>query len=127
MINNVLGKKLRNLRLENKMTQDDIAEILDMSRTSFSKYENGASTPPLSTLRKLAAIYNVSLNYLIYDDSAIISVRDEGNTEAPDPSEAVSSFTQLTRDEKKLIMKFRLLNSQKQEEIKDYVDNKSNE
>ena len=122
MIDNILGKKLRNLRLESKMTQDDIAEILDMSRTSFSKYENGASSPPLPMLRKLAAIYNVSLNYLIYDDSTIISVKDEGNVEAPEQSEAVNSFTQLTRDEKKLIMKFRLLNSQKQEEIKDFVD-----
>ena len=37
-----LADKLKELRKNFCMTQDDIAELLDMSRTTFSKYENGA-------------------------------------------------------------------------------------
>ena len=38
-----LGEKLLRLRKEMKMTQDDVAKVLGMSRTSFSKYENGTA------------------------------------------------------------------------------------
>lgn len=69
--NTPLGKKLLNLRKEYKMTQDDVAKILGMSRTSFSKYENGIANPPLQVLRKIAAIYNVGLEYLIFDENTV--------------------------------------------------------
>ena len=77
--NTPLGKKLLNLRKEYKMTQNDVAEILGMSRTSFSKYENGIANPPLQVLRKIAAIYNVGLEYLIFDENTLIRLNDPLN------------------------------------------------
>lgn len=103
-----VGEKLKNLRVHYKMTQDDIAELLSMSRTSFSKYENGASNPPLNVLRKLSAIYNVPIEYLIHDEQSNFVFNDEKNTEEPDIENAVNYFTDLTREEKMLIMKLRL-------------------
>lgn len=123
-VNNILGKKLRNLRKECEMTQDDIAEVLDMSRTSFSKYENGASTPPLTTLRKLATIYNVPLDYLIYDDNTIIFNENDKN-ELPDIEDVEDNFTKLSKEEKMVIMKFRLLNDEKKEKMKKMIDSET--
>ena len=76
MNNPSLGEKLLRLRKEMKMTQDDVAKILGMSRTSFSKYENGNSAPPLQVLREIAAIYNVGLEYLIFDENTSIRLND---------------------------------------------------
>ena len=55
----VLAKKLKELRKSVCMTQDDVAMLIGMNRTSFSKYENGAANPPLAVLRKLAKLYAV--------------------------------------------------------------------
>lgn len=102
------GEKLKELRIFYNMTQDDIAELLDMSRTSFSKYENGAANPPLNVLRKLSAIYNVPIEYLIHDEVTSITLNDGKNEEEPDLETALRGFSDLTRDEKMLIMKLRL-------------------
>ena len=45
-----IGKKLKKMRTELGLTQDDIAEVLSMNRTTFSKYENGAAVPPVNVL-----------------------------------------------------------------------------
>lgn len=102
------GEKLKALRSYYNMTQDDIAELLSMSRTSFSKYENGASNPPLNVLRKLAAIYNVPIEYLIHDEQTSYVFEDGKNEDEPDLEAAVNHFSDLTREEKMLIMKLRL-------------------
>lgn len=112
-----VGEKLKDLRIFYKMTQDDIAELLDMSRTSFSKYENGASNPPLNVLRKLSAIYNVPIEYLIHDEFTSLDFNDDGNSAAPDLEEAIRGFSDLTRDEKMLIMKIRLKGADKLKEL----------
>lgn len=120
--NAVLGKKLKELRVGYKMTQEDIAHVLGMSRTSFSKYENGASNPPLAVMRKLAAIYKVKLDYLIYDDEAVLILNDGKNTEEPDLNCSITSFSDLNHDEKMMIMKMRLMSSEHKKEIKTMID-----
>lgn len=106
-----VGEKLKELRVNCHMTQDDIAELLDMSRTSFSKYENGAANPPLNVLRKLSAIYNVPIEYLIHDEITSILLNNEGNETEPDVEDVLKGFSDLTREEKMLIMKLRLKGS----------------
>lgn len=106
-----VGEKLKELRVNCHMTQDDIAELLDMSRTSFSKYENGAANPPLNVLRKLSAIYNVPIEYLIHDEITSIRLNNEGNETEPDVEDVLKGFSDLTREEKMLIMKLRLKGS----------------
>lgn len=117
-----VGEKLKNLRVFYKMTQDDIAELLNMSRTSFSKYENGASNPPLNVLRKLSTIYNVPIEYLIHDEFTSLDFNDGGNSEAPDLEEAIRGFSDLTRDEKMFIMKIRLMDKNKIKEIEKLIN-----
>ena len=113
-----LSEKLKELRKRACMTQDDIAEVLEMNRTSFSKYENGASTPPLAVLRKLAKIYSVPLEYLIHDEQPFI-VLNESTVEdvEREKNEVVFNFAQLSPEERKLIMKMRLMSDEKKKEI----------
>lgn len=114
-----LGEKLLRLRKEMKMTQDDIAKILGMSRTSFSKYENGNSAPPLQVLRKIAAIYNVGLEYLIFDENTSIRLNDSQSEDENTSSVSVSKITELRPVEKQIIGKYRILTD---EEKKMFVE-----
>ena len=109
MNNSSLGETLLRLRKEMKMTQDDVAKILGMSRTSFSKYENGNSAPPLQVLRKIAAIYNVGLEYLIFDENTSIRLNDSQSEDENTSSVPVSKITELRPVEKQIIGKYRIL------------------
>ena len=60
-------KKLRNLRKQNNMSQEDLAHKLDISRQSVSKWESGLSMPDLDNVIKLSEMFNVSLDYLLKD------------------------------------------------------------
>ena len=116
--NTALGRKLLSLRKEFKMTQDDVANILGMSRTSFSKYENGNTNPPLPVLRKLADIYNVGLEYLIFDENTTIRVNDSSEEDENSAEFAFSRITELRPIEKEIVGKFRTLSD---EEKKDFI------
>ncbi len=47
------------------MTQTQIAEMLGCSQTTYSRYETGNSNVPIDILKKLANLYNVSIDYII--------------------------------------------------------------
>ena len=55
---------LRALRKEKGMTQDDLASVLDVSRTSVSGYERGDRKPEFGKLIEIADIFNVSIDEL---------------------------------------------------------------
>ena len=56
--------RLRDMREDADMTQTQIANVLGIQQTVYSRYERGFQTIPLECLIKLADYYNVSLDYL---------------------------------------------------------------
>lgn len=57
--------RLRNLREDKDLSQTEIAKILGMSQTGYSKYETGENDIPTSILIKLAHYHNTSVDYLL--------------------------------------------------------------
>ena len=57
--------RLRDLREDKDMNQTQIAKILDMSQTGYSKYETGENDIPTEVLIKLSRFYNTSIDYLL--------------------------------------------------------------
>ena len=57
--------RLKELREDNDLTQDDIAKILNISQRSYSHYELEDRQIPLDLLVKLADYYDVSVDYII--------------------------------------------------------------
>ena len=64
-----LGKTLADLRKKAKMTQSELGERLNISAQAISKWENDLSEPDVSTIRRLAEIFNVSVSYIIDPDN----------------------------------------------------------
>ncbi len=59
------GYRLRELRKERKLTQDQVARRLNLSKTTISGYENNVKTPSLDVLVQLSVFYNVTADYLL--------------------------------------------------------------
>ena len=62
-----LGDKLAKLRKENNYTQEQLADILGVSRQAISKWESGTSYPETEKLIKLGELYDCSMDYLLKD------------------------------------------------------------
>ncbi len=58
-------KRLRDLREDMELNQTELAKMLGMSQTGYSKYETGENDVPTEILIKLARFYNTSIDYIL--------------------------------------------------------------
>lgn len=58
-------RRIRDLREDRDLNQTQVARILGMSQTGYSKYETGENDLPTSVLIKLADFYGVSIDYIL--------------------------------------------------------------
>ena len=57
--------RIRDLREDRDLNQTQVASMLGMSQTGYSKYETGENDIPTAILIKLARFYNTSIDYLL--------------------------------------------------------------
>ena len=57
--------RIRDLREDRDLNQTQVAKMLNMSQTGYSKYETGENDIPTEVLIKLADFYNTSIDYLL--------------------------------------------------------------
>lgn len=96
------GDRLRALRLEKHMSQEEFAALLGTSKQVISRYETNQRTPKITITNKYAKILNVSLNYLL----------GETDEQKNKPSIEVES---LSKKERKLLAAFREMTVAEQE------------
>ncbi len=58
-------RRIRELREDRDLNQTQIAKIIGMSQTGYSKYETGENDIPTAVLIKLSRFYDVSIDYLL--------------------------------------------------------------
>lgn len=64
----ILADKIINLRKKNGLSQEELAEMVGVSRQSISKYEGAQSIPDLTKIIKFSKIFGVSIDYLVNDE-----------------------------------------------------------
>lgn len=57
-------KKIRNLRIEHNLNQEELAKILEVNRSTYTGWELGTNTIPLRKLFELSNYYKVSIDYI---------------------------------------------------------------
>ncbi|WP_170075436.1 helix-turn-helix domain-containing protein [Paraclostridium dentum] len=72
-----IGNKLKKSRLESKLTQEKVAEEIQVSRQTISNWENEKSYPDIISVIKLSDLYNISLDELLKGDSEMIKHLEE--------------------------------------------------
>lgn len=63
-----LAKKMIELRKQNGLSQQDLADRLGVSRQAISRWETGAVQPLADSVKSLAQVFQVSTDYLLNDD-----------------------------------------------------------
>ena len=58
-------KRIRDLREDRDLNQTEVAKMLGMSQTGYSKYETGENDIPTAVLIRLARFYQTSVDYLL--------------------------------------------------------------
>lgn len=61
----MLGQRIKQLRKQRKMTQEDLADLLHVTRSAVSSWETGKRTPDIYMIRKIADLFDVSTDDLI--------------------------------------------------------------
>ena len=72
----ILADKIINERKKNGWSQEELADMLDVSRQSVSKWEGAQSVPDLQKILKMAEIFSVSTDYLLKDE-----IEPDGDTQ----------------------------------------------
>lgn len=72
-------EKLKTLRKENDLTQQEVADKLFISRSLYAKYESGIATPSKDILQKMALLFKVSVNDLVSCEETTFMIVDEHN------------------------------------------------
>lgn len=67
----ILGEKIANLRKQNGWSQEELAEMMNVSRQSVSKWEGSQSVPDLDRILQLARLFSVTTDYLLKDEAEI--------------------------------------------------------
>lgn len=70
-------EKLQELRKQREMTQEELAEILYVSRTAISKWESGRGMPNVESLKAISKFFGISLDDLLSSEELLILVEDD--------------------------------------------------
>ena len=71
------NQKLQQLRKEKKMTQQELADALFVSRTAISKWESGRGYPSIDSLRQIARIFSVTVDTLLSADELLYAAEED--------------------------------------------------
>ena len=101
-----VAEKLRHYRESCALSQQQVANALNIDRSTYTKYETGKSDPNINTLVKIAKIFNIDPVELLPTNNA----EDDRVSRLRDITRADSPIFQLSKDERGLIAKYRALN-----------------
>jgi len=82
------GERIAQLREKNALTQEELANKLGISRAALSHYETSRREPDYDTINKIAAFFNVSIDYLLSTGS-----------DADGPTRPVAELLELTDEQ----------------------------
>ena len=111
----MLADNLRILRKNFKLTQQEVADILGIDRSTYTFYEAGKSTPSKENIVKLCDIFNVTVGYLFGVEKNCPELKVANRSDVVE--EKLDGFNEISRNEKFILMAYRSLNSQKKEQF----------
>ncbi len=115
----MLGDRLRAIRKEHGLTQQNIADVLGVDRTTYTVYEGGSITPSPATLVKLSQIYNVTVGYLIGVEENHPELRKIPDEKQEKKLLSSVPISLLKKEEKELLLYFRVLSDAEKHKIID--------
>ena len=111
----LLNQRLKHFRTMSGLTQQQVADVLGLDRSTYAYYESGKTTPEIKSVNKLLKIFNISYYELMDEtDPTTVSVSDPS---VSDNDEDKLHIFDLSKSEKKLVIYFRVLSPNQQKEL----------
>ncbi len=115
--------RLRELRATAKMTQQEVADHLEIQRSTYAYYETGAIEPPLSLLQRLATEFRVTVGYLLGGDEIAATLPMRQDNSAPsqenDPLDGARLMGECDREERAFLSVLRRLDTPARNKLRD--------
>ena len=106
--NNSFALRLKQHRELCRLTQQQVADILNINRTTYTKYETGVSEPSHEVLRKIVSVFGTDFNTILGDESPF------KKTVVQDPD---LQLYNLSDEEKMLVIAYRTMSDSDREKI----------
>ena len=114
----IVSQRLRELRATAGMTQREVAEHLDLQRSTYAYYETGAIEPSLPVLQRIAAEYRVTVGYILGNESTATSL--PLHQAANDPLEGAQLMRECTREERRFLSMLRRMDDTQRKDLQDF-------
>lgn len=98
--------RMKQLRQEQKMSQQELADRLGISRSAVGMYEQGRRDPDFELLDAIADLFGVDLSYMLGRSDVRGSYPKHGTLAAPDPEEAaiLEAYRKAPEDVRRLVL-----------------------
>lgn len=84
----MFGRRLANLRKLKGLTQEELADRLSLTRSTYAQYEIGRREPDFKTILKLADFFNISVDYILGRDQVTMAAHRSDDHMGDLPEEA---------------------------------------
>jgi transcriptional regulator with XRE-family HTH domain len=113
------GDRLRNLRKQHDLTQEQVAKKLNIVRSTYAYYETGKTSPDFNTVVRLARLFNVTTDYLLNAEPVNPTTLSDISTSTYTPAskKTLGAEWSLRESEQKLLIAFRYLDKDTQKEF----------
>lgn len=91
-MNNKLSENLKKIRKDNNLSQEQLAEMLNVSRQSISKWESSQAYPEMDKLMLICEKFNLNINDLLHNDIREVKENEETNKKLNNYIESVLNF-----------------------------------
>lgn len=62
---NIVSDRLKSLRMHHNLTQQEVADKINVERSTYAYYESGKTVPSIDTLLTLSEVYDVPIDYFV--------------------------------------------------------------
>lgn len=112
----MLNQRLKRFRIASGLTQQQVADVLNLDRSTYAYYEAGKTTPDIKSVNKLLKIFNITYYELVDEPDPTVELADGGLKEKDEDIEAMHIY-ELSKAEKQLVINYRMLSLKQQEDL----------
>ena len=92
-----LGQKLEEIRKRFGLSQEQLAEIMNVSRQAITKWENDRGMPELTNLQELSKVFGVSVDYLLNDGDSLPKLSMRKELDKSEYKNKLSSYNEILK------------------------------
>ncbi len=93
-----LGEKLKEIRKRLGLSQEQLAEFMNVSRQAITKWETDGGIPDISNLQELSKVFDITVDYLLSDDNGLPALSMTKELDKDKYGNKISSYSEILKE-----------------------------